>query len=165
MKRRAMLWTLLCGIIMGASSHPVSSQEKPPSARAKTPANSSAIVSIPANGEFYFGSDRITQAEIPGRIKEVFKDKPPDEQIVYIKAGLKVSYQTVVSVIEMIRGAGFEQIALVTDTDPDPKLRPRSPAGGAGKRRKVRRRRHVRRGARRELRSRSEVIPVPAPIA
>ena len=150
MKRRAMLWTLLYGTIIGASSHPVLSQEKPSPAHANTPTYTSAIVSIPADGEFYFGSDRITQAEIPRRIQEVFKDKPPDEQIVYIRAGLNVSYQTVVSVIEMIRGAGFEQIALVTNTDSDSKLQTRSPAGGAGKGRKMRRRRHVRRESRPE---------------
>ena len=150
MKRRAMLRALLFGVVMGASSPQVLSQEKPSPARANTPAHTSAVVSIPADGEFYFGSDRITQAEIPHRIKEAFKDKPPDEQIVYIRAGLNVSYKTVVSVIEMIRGAGFEQIALVAEADPGPKLQTRPPAGGAGKGRRVRRGRHVRRGSRQE---------------
>jgi biopolymer transport protein ExbD len=150
MKRRAMLWTLLCGMLMGASSRPVLSQERPSSGRANTSTSTSATVSVPADGEFYFGNDRITQAEIPHRLKEALKDKPPGEQIVHIRAGLNVSYKTVVSVIETIRGAGFEQIGLVTDTDSDSKLRTRSPAGGAGKRRKMRGRRHVRRESRQE---------------
>ena len=150
MRRRAVLWTLLCGVIVGASSHTVLSQEKPPSAQTGTSTQAPAVVYIPADGEFYVGSDRVTQAEIPDRIKEAFKDKPSDEQVVHIRAGLNVSYRTVVSVIEMIRGAGFKQIALVADTDSGSKLQKGSPTGGAGKGRKTRRRRHVRKRTGRE---------------
>ena len=147
MSRRVILWYLLCGVAMAASPHPASSQERPPAARPATPADASAVISVPRDGEFYFGTDKITQAEIPDRLKGAFKDKPPEGRVVYIRAGLDVSYKTVVSVIETIRGAGFDQIALVTSADPGPKPRAKSRTGGAGKGKKARRRRHTHRRA------------------
>jgi TonB family protein len=73
----------------------------------------SAIVSIPADGELYFGKDKVTQAEIPLWLKALFKNRSPDEQIVYVKARSVVKYGTVVSVIDTIREAGFNQVGLV----------------------------------------------------
>jgi biopolymer transport protein ExbD len=151
MKRRAILRSLLCGVALAASSHLSVSQERPPTTGANTTTYTSAVVSVLTDGEVYFGRDRITQAEIPDRIKEVFKDKPQSEQIIYIRAGLNVSYTTIVSVIEMIRGAGFDQIALVPNTDYSPTLRTRSPARDAGKDRKIHRRRHINRKSRNDL--------------
>jgi biopolymer transport protein ExbD len=127
---------------MAVSSHLVLSQERPTTPRTTTSTDTSVVISVPKDGEFYFGMDKITQAEIPDRLKGVFKDKPKSEQIVYIRAGLDVSYKTVVSLIDTIRAAGFDQIALVTNADSGSKLKAKSPTRGAGKGKKVRRNRH-----------------------
>ncbi|HEX8174948.1 MAG TPA: biopolymer transporter ExbD [Pyrinomonadaceae bacterium] len=145
MSRRFILWYLLCGIVIAASPHFVLSQERPITARAATPADNSAVISVPRDGEFYFGMDKITQAEIPDKLKGAFKDKPPEGRVVYVKAGLGVTYKTVVSVIDTIRAAGFDQIALVTNADSGSGLRAKSRTRGAGKGRKARGRRHTRR--------------------
>lgn len=130
-----------------ASSHVALSQERPPTTRDTTSADTSAVISVPRDGEFYFGTDRITQAEIPDRLKGAFADKPPEGRVVYIRAGLDVSYKTVVSLIDTIRGAGFDQIALVTNDDSGSKPQAKSRKGGAGKGKKVRARRPTRRRA------------------
>ena len=140
MSRRVILCYLLRGIVMAASSHLVLSQESPTTPPTTTSTDTSAVISVPKDGEFYFGMDKITQAEIPDRLKVVFKDKPKSAQIVYIRAGLDVSYKTVVSVIDTIRAAGFEQIALVTNANSGSKLQAKSLTGSAGKSKKVRRR-------------------------
>jgi biopolymer transport protein ExbD len=132
---------------MTASSHPALSQERPSTARAATSTDTTVVISVPRDGEFYLGKDRITQAEIPDRLKDAFKDKPPEGRVVYIRAGLDVSYKTVVSVIETIRGAGFDQIGLVTNADSGSKPRVKAPTGGAGKGKKGRGRRHTHRRA------------------
>ena len=129
------------------ASRPALSQETPSTAGAATSAETSAVVYVRRDGEFYFGKDRITQAEIPDRLRAAFKDTPPEGRVVHIRAGLDVSYQTVVSVIDTIRVAGFNQIALVTDADSGSKPRAKSPTGGAGKGKKVRGRRHAHRRA------------------
>ena len=90
----------------------------------------SAVVSIPADGELYFGKVRVAEAGLPEKMKEALKDKPPDEQIVYIKAGVFVRYGSVVSVIDAMRAAGFDRIGLVADkknppdAKPDPHVKP-----------------------------------------
>ncbi len=150
MSRRVILWYLLCGALMAASSRPALSQERPPTARAATPTDTSVVISVPRDGEFYFGMDRSTQAEIPDRLEGAFKGKPPEGRVVYIRAGSDVSYKTVVSVIDTIRGAGFDQIALVPNADPGSKSQAKPPAGGAGEGKKARRRRHTHRGANKE---------------
>jgi len=73
------------------------------------------VISIPADGEFYFGKVRTAESEIPEKIKQALKDKPTDEQIVYVKAAVLVKYGTVVSIVDAIRTAGFNQIGLVAN--------------------------------------------------
>jgi biopolymer transport protein ExbD len=138
---------MLCGVVMAATSHPVLSQERSSTTRTTTSNDTSAVISVPKDGEFYLGGERITQAEIPDRLKSAFKDKPPGGRLVHIRAGPDLSYKTVVSVIDTIRGAGFDQIGLVPSDDSGSESRAKSQTGGAGKGKKVHRRRHTRRRA------------------
>jgi biopolymer transport protein ExbD len=147
MSRRVILWYLLAGIVMAASPQLALSQEPTSITRASTAPEASIVISVPRDGEFYFGLDRITLAEIPDRLKVAFKDKPPEDQMVYIRAGLNVSYKTVVSVIDTIRGAGVTQIGLVADADSGSKPQAKSPTRGTGKGKKARRRRPTHRRA------------------
>src|ERR1044071_4096652 len=55
----------------------------------------SAVVAIPNDGEFYIGRDKVAQADIATRVKNILKDKRPDEQVVYIKSGRRVKNGTV----------------------------------------------------------------------
>lgn len=147
MSRREILWCLLGVIVMAASPHVALAQERPSTTRVATSTDTSTLISVPRDGELYFGKDRVTQSEIPDRLKGAFKDTPPEGRVVYIRAGLDVSYKTVVSVIDTVRGAGFNQIALVTEADSGAKLQPKPPAGGAGKGKKARARRRTLRRA------------------
>src|SRR5262245_50742659 len=44
----------------------------------------SAVVSLPKDGEYYIGKDRVAKEDIPTKVKNILKDKPPNEQIVYV---------------------------------------------------------------------------------
>ena len=85
----------------------------------------SAVISIPNDGEFYIGRDKVAQADIPTRVRNILKDKPAPDQVVYIKSGRLVKYGTVVEVIDSVRDAGFDRIGLVAE-----KEKPGSPGGG-----------------------------------
>ena len=87
--------------------------------------DTSAVVAIPNDGEYYIGRDKVAQADIPTRVKNILKDKPAPDQVVYIKSGRLVKYGTVVSVIDAIRDAGFDRIGLVAEKE-------KTAAGGAG---------------------------------
>ncbi len=79
--------------------------------------DTAVVISIPAPGMYYVGrdvqqgTDKLVQT-IQNRMKGL---KPSDPQIVYIKGGINVPYGEVVTVINAIRDAGFEQIGLVAE--------------------------------------------------
>jgi biopolymer transport protein ExbD len=77
----------------------------------------SVVVAIPNDSELYIGRDKIAQADIPKTIQKLMKDKPPNEQVIYVKSGRLVQYGTVVQVIDSIREAGFEKIGLVSEKE------------------------------------------------
>jgi biopolymer transport protein TolR len=79
--------------------------------------DTSAVVAIPKDGEYYLGRDKVTLADLPQRVKTILKDKPPNDQVVYVKSGQGVKYGTVVEVIDSIRDAGFDRIGLVAEKE------------------------------------------------
>jgi biopolymer transport protein ExbD/biopolymer transport protein TolR len=82
--------------------------------------DTSAVVAVPSDNEFYIGRDKINLTDIPQRVKQMLKDKPPNEQVVYVKSSQNVKYGTVVTVIDSIREAGFDRIGLVTEKEKTP---------------------------------------------
>ena len=58
--------------------------------------DTSAVIAIPNNGEYYMGRDKITLADIPQQVKKILKDKPAPEQVVYVKSSTGVKYGEVV---------------------------------------------------------------------
>jgi biopolymer transport protein TolR len=77
---------------------------------------SSVVISIPENGAYYLGKDRISKDDIGPAVKTAMEKKPAEEQIVYIKSGVGVSYGDLVDVIDVVRRKGeVQQIGLVAD--------------------------------------------------
>ncbi|HYV06268.1 MAG TPA: biopolymer transporter ExbD [Blastocatellia bacterium] len=79
--------------------------------------DTSAVVAIPNNGEYYIGRDKIALADIPQKVKTILKDKPVPDQVVYVKSSKGVKYGEVVMVIDSIREAGFDRIGLVAEKE------------------------------------------------
>ncbi|HLG16713.1 MAG TPA: biopolymer transporter ExbD [Blastocatellia bacterium] len=88
----------------------------------------SAVVSVPEDGKYYVGRDPASLSDLGTKIKNILRDKPAQEQVVYIKSGTLVKYGTVVTVIDAIREAGFETIGLVSEKEKDEKG---GPTGGS----------------------------------
>lgn len=79
---------------------------------------SSVVVAIPNDGEYYIGKERISKETLAADIKRKMEKKPVEEQIVYVKAGVGVSYGDLVNVIDVIRSeaaGSIQQIGLVAD--------------------------------------------------
>ena len=79
--------------------------------------DTAVVIAVPADGQFYVGRDLVQGKDkliqtITNRMGQL---KPGDPQIVYIKGGTGTSYGEIVSVIDSIREAGFDQIGLVAD--------------------------------------------------
>lgn len=76
---------------------------------------SSVVISIPNDGEFYLGKEKIAKDDLGTRIDKMMKNKTENERIVYIKSGVGVSYGSVVEVINIIRKQQIDKIGLVAD--------------------------------------------------
>ncbi len=76
---------------------------------------SSVVISIPNDGEYYIGKDKKDKSEIGPIIEKMMKNKSDAERIVYVKSGVGVSYGSVVEVINIIRQQGIDKIGLVAD--------------------------------------------------
>ena len=77
--------------------------------------DTSVIVAIPDNSNFYIGKDQYPLTTLGARIKTLMQDKAPDKRIVYIKSGIDVDYGKVVEAIDTIRKQDIDKIGLVAD--------------------------------------------------
>jgi biopolymer transport protein ExbD len=77
--------------------------------------DTSVVISIPNNSDFYIGKDPYPITELGEKIQNLMKDKAPDKRIVYIKSDISVDYGTVVQAIDTIRKQDIDKIGLVAD--------------------------------------------------
>jgi len=77
--------------------------------------DTSVVISIPDNSNFYIGKDQYPLTALGEKIQTMMKDKAPDKRIVYIKSGVDVEYGRVVEAIDTIRKQDIDKIGLVAD--------------------------------------------------
>jgi biopolymer transport protein ExbD/biopolymer transport protein TolR len=77
--------------------------------------DTSVVISIPDNNNFYVGKDQYPLDGLGEKVKTMMRDKAPDKRIVYIKSGVDVEYGTVVKAIDTIRKQDIDKIGLVAD--------------------------------------------------
>ena len=77
--------------------------------------DTSVIVAIPDNSNFYIGKEQFPLDALGDVIKRRMEGKTPEKRIVYIKSGVEVDYGRVVSAIETIRRQDIDKIGLVAD--------------------------------------------------
>jgi biopolymer transport protein TolR len=77
--------------------------------------DTSVIVAIPDNSNFYIGKEQYPIDALGEVIKRRMEGKTPDKRIVYIKSGIDVDYGRVVQAIDTIRKQDIDKIGLVAD--------------------------------------------------
>jgi biopolymer transport protein ExbD/biopolymer transport protein TolR len=77
--------------------------------------DTSVIVAIPDNSNFYIGKEQYPLDALGEVIKRRMADKTPDKRIVYIKSGVDGDYGRVVQAIDTIRKQDIDRIGLVAD--------------------------------------------------
>jgi biopolymer transport protein TolR len=91
---------------------------------------SSVVISIPNNGEYYLAKDKVSKEDLGPAIKHAMEKKPAEDQIVYIKSGVNVSYGDLVDIIDVVRRKGeVQQIGLVADKRKKGAATAKPPAG------------------------------------
>jgi biopolymer transport protein ExbD/biopolymer transport protein TolR len=91
---------------------------------------SSLVIAITAENEYYVSKDKIEITDLRDQITQTMENKRPEERIVYIKSDVNANYGSVVEVINTIRQAGIDQIGLVADKKKGPGAA--APDGTAG---------------------------------
>ena len=76
---------------------------------------SSIVISIPNDGEYYLGKQKLQKEQVAEKVDSMLQDKKEEDRIVYIKSGVGVSYGDVVNVINEVRKLGVDKIGLVAD--------------------------------------------------
>jgi len=71
------------------------------------------LISVPEDGATYLGRYHLTREDLVEGIKKVQTTRPADARIVYLKAGVGVSYGSVVETLQTIRAAGIDRVGLV----------------------------------------------------
>jgi biopolymer transport protein ExbD/biopolymer transport protein TolR len=77
--------------------------------------DTSVIVAIPDNNNFYIGKEQYPINALGDKIKKLMENKTPEKRIVYIKSGIDVDYGKVVEAIDTIRKQDIDKIGLVAD--------------------------------------------------
>lgn len=77
--------------------------------------DTSVIVAIPDNSNFYIGKEQYPLNALGEKINKLMQNKTPDKRIVYIKSGVDVDYGKVVEAIDVIRKQDIDKIGLVAD--------------------------------------------------
>jgi biopolymer transport protein TolR len=78
--------------------------------------DTSVVISIPEDGAYYIGKDKIEKEVLKERIQKLLDSvKKEEDKVVYIKSGTGVSYGDVVTVINEVRALGVDKIGLVAD--------------------------------------------------
>ncbi len=81
--------------------------------------DTSVIVAIPDNNNFYIGKEQFPLTALGDKIKRLMENKTPEKRIVYIKSGVDVEYGKVVEAIDTIRKQDIDKIGLVADKKKD----------------------------------------------
>ena len=76
---------------------------------------SSVVVAITKDNEYYIGKDKIETVDLVEKIQKQMETKSAEERIVYVKSDVNANYGSVVEVINTVRQAGVDQIGLVAD--------------------------------------------------
>jgi biopolymer transport protein ExbD/biopolymer transport protein TolR len=95
---------------------PVPKNMKNPEVDPKIIRESSVVISIPKDLEYYVGKKRLTKEQLGAEVRHMLEANRNDpDRIVYIKSGVSVSYGDVVNVINEVRKVGVDKIGLVAD--------------------------------------------------
>jgi len=71
------------------------------------------FVGVARDGQVYFGAFRITQDELPARIRDGLRDGAEDR--IYLAADARAKYSSVAVVLRRIREAGVERVSFLTN--------------------------------------------------
>ncbi|HEY1773397.1 MAG TPA: biopolymer transporter ExbD [Gammaproteobacteria bacterium] len=71
------------------------------------------IVGLDVNGNYYIGSDKVSEADLPTKLQSLAQANP--DQIVYVRADKVIPYGQVIALLGTVGKAGFYKISLMSE--------------------------------------------------
>jgi biopolymer transport protein ExbD len=71
------------------------------------------IVGMDVNGNYYIGSDKVSEADLPAKLQTLAQSNP--DQIVYVRADKVIPYGQVIALLGTVGKAGFYKISLMSE--------------------------------------------------
>ena len=76
----------------------------------------SIVVAVKKDTTTYLGATRLdSQSELGPQIKERLQDLPEGSRMIYLKADEGLAYSEVMKVMDIVREAGVEEVALISE--------------------------------------------------
>jgi biopolymer transport protein ExbD/biopolymer transport protein TolR len=77
------------------------------------------VVAVTRDGKTYLGSDPMPTEALPGKVKDLLLNRV--DKMVYIKSDSRARYEIVTEAVDSLRGAGVDQVGLLTEKIKDPR--------------------------------------------
>ncbi|MDZ7637437.1 MAG: biopolymer transporter ExbD [Bryobacterales bacterium] len=77
------------------------------------------VVAVTRDGKTFLGSDPIVVDALPGKVKDLLLNRI--DKMVYIKSDSRARYEKVTEAVDSLRGAGVDQVGLLTEKIKDPR--------------------------------------------
>jgi biopolymer transport protein ExbD len=134
------LFSMVCNVVAGQSpinlhlqpeldpksSRPFINHSRNSAGQGLVVEESSVVISIPTDDEFYIGKHRVKRAEIAPQVDKLLRELSPEKRVPYLKAAREVKYGTLLSIRDELLSLGYEHIALVADKNQGHKFNPNS---------------------------------------
>lgn len=77
------------------------------------------VVAVTRDGKIFLGSDPVVLDALPSKVKDLLLTRT--DKMVYVKADARARYEKVTEAIDSLRGAGVDQVGLLTEKIKDPR--------------------------------------------
>ena len=77
------------------------------------------VIAVTRDGKTFLGSDPVVVDALPGKVKDLLLNRM--DKMVYVKADSRARYEKVTEAIDSLRGAGVDQVGLLTEKIKDPR--------------------------------------------
>ena len=85
------------------------------------------VVAVTRDGKTFLGSDPVVTDALPGKVKDLLLNRV--DKLDYIKSESRARYEKVTEAVDGLRGAGVDQVGLLTEKIKDPRAAAQAPAG------------------------------------
>lgn len=77
------------------------------------------VVAVTRDGKTYLGSDPVPVDALPSKVKDLLVNRV--DKTVYVKSDARARYERVTDAVDSLRGAGVDQVGLLTEKMKDPR--------------------------------------------